>query len=139
MTAHEINKPTEGELEWVNGNLGRAWEMVVALGVTGVPNALEAPPPLPALDAAYELWRQRDEAERYPAPQVMNALGLALGQHLVNVGPFEWGVVGRDLVVHSHGKVVARPVELVTQMNASPQPGLIIGLMASVMKQAFPS
>jgi hypothetical protein len=93
-----ISPLTPNETAWVNEAVASARSLVGVLS----PADRAAPLEPAALDRAYaEWWRGR---ERGNANEVINALGAALGQRMIDQFGFGWAIVtdehGAELAVH---------------------------------------
>jgi Domain of unknown function (DUF3806) len=104
-----IERPNDAEHAWLEQNLRMAADL--AQRYTGVPHGL---PSLVSLGATFARWGAAPAEDREDANLVVNALGIALGQHLVNEVGLHWAVVsdesGTDLAVHGEvGEILVFP------------------------------
>jgi hypothetical protein len=107
--SQRIARPNDAEHAWREQNLRTAANL--AQRYAGVPSGL---PSLVALDATFAGWGAAPAEDREDASLVVNALGIALGQHLVNEAGLHWAVVsdesGTDLAVHGEaGDILVFP------------------------------
>jgi hypothetical protein len=104
-----IGLPNQAELRWVQNGIAVAARL--AAQYTGKEEAL---PSLDLLGETFAAWAAAPRASRGEPNAIVNALGLALGQHLVNGAGLEWAVVsdehGTDIAVHGEpGKILLFP------------------------------
>lgn len=96
----EIESPNEDEKAWITSNLKVARSIVAAYG-TGPRDTLDPG----TLDEALVAWANRPQKERIEPNDLVNALGIAFGQLLVETLGMKWMVAtdeqGADLAVHS--------------------------------------
>ncbi len=94
-----IQPLNQAELGWIGENLRVAADLAERLC-----GKREALPSLELLGATLVSWAQQPADQRGDPNAVVNALGLAFGQHLVNAADLEWVVVsdaqGTEIAVH---------------------------------------
>jgi len=104
-----IQPPNEAELAWIGKNLRLAADLAERLS-----GKREVLPSLELLGTIFASWAQLP-ADRQGDPNVVvNALGLAFGQHLVNAADLQWVVVsdaqGTEIAVHGQpGDILILP------------------------------
>src|SRR4051794_15252064 len=125
MGSQRIEDPTRAELEWAAGYVALAAEMVAA-------RHLGAGAGAPGVDELDALW-----AARLAAPQgvedpndLINAVGLAFGQRLVDDLGLRWVVVsdefGTELATHAApGDLLVFPANLVAKRWESRETGFL--------------
>jgi hypothetical protein len=108
--------PSEAELRWIAANLRRALHLA---GEHGDPKSSSAPS-LAALDRAWVAGcAELREGEGDPNP-LIQALGIAFGQYLVDRHGLEWVVatdpLGTEMAVYGEvGEVLVYPLNLVAK------------------------
>ena len=117
MGARKLEAPTEQERAWIADNLARATAMAKKYG--GDPETL-ARPTLAGLDGLWATWSAalRDSGDD-PNP-LINMVGVALGQHLVEALGLTWVIAtdeyGTELAVHGEpNDVLIYPCNLVAK------------------------
>ena len=88
MQDEPIGELSEHEIEWVTSQLALASRL--ALQYTGKRERL---PPPETLDGVLSAWLERLPGEREDVDTIVNALGLAFGQNLVERHGLEWAVL----------------------------------------------
>ena len=95
----QVQTLNSAERTWVHDNLALASSL--ATKYAGSSSEL---PPLPVLGKAFAAWAVQPVGEREDPNEVINALGMALGEHLARGLSLEWVVVtdehGTDLALH---------------------------------------
>jgi hypothetical protein len=112
----KISDPSPAELAWVDANLVKAREFVVAAGRQLEANEALSPDPL---DAAWSFWLSRLQAGEDPNPAI-NALALAFGKYLLDRLQLSWKVVedeyGTEVALHGQpNDVLIFPPNLVAK------------------------
>jgi hypothetical protein len=133
-----IEPLSASEMKWLDTNLALSRSFVNrhdgGTVVEGVPTAA-------ALDRAWSAWLAEWEsapAETREDPNpILNAVGVALGQHLVDVLGLRWAIVtdpyGTEVAVHGEpGEVLLFPPNLVGKRFANRTTGFIAPLLAQV-------
>jgi hypothetical protein len=117
IVGQRISELSAAERAWVDDNLAAAHRYVADAG-----HLLDGTQPLdpPALDAAWSFWLQAWPADEEDPNPVINALGLAFGQYLVDRLGLDWKVVedenGTEIAVHGQvGEVLVFPPNLVAK------------------------
>lgn len=93
----KLDAPNEGELAYISDHLGRAWAMAEKYGGG-------ATTPLGKLDGLWTSWCEAlRESGDDPNP-LINMVGIALGQHLVDTAGLAWVIAtdehGTELALH---------------------------------------
>jgi len=114
-----IEPLNEDEIAWVAQNLKLA-KTIVGTHIPGAQATLEPR----SLDNAFLGWSEKDQGETVDANTLVNALGIAFGQYLVDRLGMRWVVVsdeaGTDLAVHgSPGDILIFPTSAVAKRVAS--------------------
>ena len=111
----KVNAITDVEREWVAGQLAAAGRFVADYGSPRHPAGLDA------LDHAWASWLDRQSVDPEDPNTVINAVGVAFGQALVDSG-FAWVIAedadGTDLAVFclpGAGDVLVYPANLVAK------------------------
>jgi hypothetical protein len=112
--SQKISDPTPAEQVWITDNLAAARELLVNTGGDAT-NVLE--PSL--LDTTWAAWLREHDPDEDPNP-VINALGAAFGQHLVDRLGLAWKIVedehGTDLAVYgTPGDILIFPANLIAK------------------------
>jgi hypothetical protein len=135
--AQTISELSVAERAWVEDNLAAARRYVVDAGVSVDEGG--APDP-PALDAAWSFWLQAWPAEEEDPNPVINALGIAFGQYLVDRLGLDWKVVedeyGTEIAVHGQpGDVLVFPPNLVAKRLESRTVGFFVPVAGQIEQQ----
>jgi hypothetical protein len=114
-----IEPLNEDEIAWVAENLEIAKKIVGAY-TFGAQATLEPQ----SLDKAFLGWSENDQGKTVEANKLVNALGIAFGQYLVDRLGMRWAVVsdetGTDLAVHgSPGDILIFPTSAVAKRIAN--------------------
>ena len=109
MTDQKILALNDAEVRLVNDNLRLAGDL--AARYVGRREPL---PSLELLNETFLAWAKAEPEHREHPNIIVNALGMALGQHLVSAAGLEWAVVadeqGSDLAVHGQpGDILVFP------------------------------
>jgi hypothetical protein len=115
--AQRISELTDAERSWIDDNVAAARRYVED---AGHPLDGTRPPDPVALDAAWAFWLQAWPADEEDPNPVINALGMALGQYLVDRLGLDWKLVEDDdrteVAVHGQsGDVLVFPPILVAE------------------------
>jgi hypothetical protein len=119
VSEQAIEAPNQAELEWIESNLGIA--KALAAPYLDGEETLPAPPVLDQIFAGWlEDWRSLPEPERDDPNVYVNAVGVALGQALVDELGLEWAIVtdeyGTEIAVHGQpGDILVFPTNLVAK------------------------
>lgn len=110
----KLSEPNDAEREWIASNLVATRELVAE--VVGGKSDLEPA----ALDAAYAAWFANHDAEAEDPNPIINAFGIAFGQHLVDQLQLRWVVAadeqGAEMAVHGQpGDILVYPANLVAK------------------------
>ncbi len=99
MDQPKILPLNDAEIQWIQNHLIFAEQLVEKYT-----RKRESLPSLELLGDTYTAWANAPVDHREEVNDVINALGLALGQHLVNQAAMKWVVVsdkiGTDIAVH---------------------------------------
>ena len=131
----KILKPNASEEKWIQANLGLGQELVR----TFAPSSAGAPASLRSLDEAFAAWlAQHDPAKEDPNPMI-NAFGIAFGQHFVDKLHFSWAVVsdehGTEMAVHgSPGDIIVYPPNFVAKRYTSKATGFFESTFAEMKR-----
>jgi hypothetical protein len=113
---------TPAEHEWIVQQL-RDVRTFVAKTLGKEPAELPSPEDL---DQAFDAWRHSPSHDPAQANAIINCLGIAFGQHLVNSSPLRWVIAsddyGTELALHAlpgKGDVVVYPQNLVAKRYES--------------------
>ena len=115
MDLPRIEKPNPRELAWIQENIKLAQSLI---GSTGECTAAS----LASLDEAYAAWVELEPSEHAEINSVINAVGIYLGQCLVNQVGFKWIVATDDhgtelavLALPGKGDVIVYPANFVAK------------------------
>jgi Domain of unknown function (DUF3806) len=131
-----IEAPNESELNWIRQNIAVARALAEQYGVSS-----ERPLDANTLDGVYANrradWDQQDDGERLDPNDVVNAIGLAFGQSLVDQHGLHWVVAsdehGTEIAVHgSKGDLLVYPTNLVGKRFESGETGFLAPIAAEV-------
>ena len=130
-----VEAPNDSERKWIDANLRVSCSFVKAydasVEVTGVP-------PAAALDRAWTAWlrnwESQPEEDRDDPNPIINAVGIAFGQHLVNALGLEWAIVtdqhGTEIAVHGRpGNIIVFPPNLVAKRFERRTDGFVVPLL----------
>jgi Domain of unknown function (DUF3806) len=117
----KVNQLTEDERQWVQLQLAAAAQFVTDYGSERHPSGLDA------LDHAWASWLDRQSVDPEDPDTVINAVGVAFGQALVDaIAGFAWVIAedadGTDLAVYGlpgAGDVLVYPANLVAKRYES--------------------
>jgi hypothetical protein len=132
-----ISELNEAERAWVDDNVAAARRYVED---AGHPLAGSQPLDPAALDAAWAFWlRAWPAGEEDPNP-VINALGMALGQYLVERLGLAWKLVedefGTEVAVHGQpGDVLVFPPNLVAKRLDTRTVGFFVPVAGQIERQ----
>lgn len=117
MPAAKLEAPNANELAWIAENLARATAMAHKYG--GDAEAL-ARPTLGGLDQLWATWTASLREQAQDPNPLINMVGIALGQHLVDTLGLRWVIAsdeyGTELAVHGEpGNVLVFPCNLVAK------------------------
>jgi hypothetical protein len=132
----KIDQLTPAEHEWIAEQID-ATKLFVAETVGTVQNELPSPEDL---DQAFGSWlKTHDPAE---ANSVINCVGVAFGQHLVNTTPLEWVIAsdeyGTELAVYGlpgNGDILIYPQNFVTKRYEKGVGGFIKESINQIQRQ----
>ena len=132
-----ISELSVAERAWVEDNVAAARRYVLDAGVAVDGNGALDPP---ALDAAWSFWLQAWPAEEEDPNPVINALGIALGQYLVDRLGLDWKVVedeyGTEVAIHGQpGDVLVFPPNLVAKRLESRTVGFFVPVAGQIEQQ----
>jgi Domain of unknown function (DUF3806) len=118
----ETSPLTPAEDEWVSTQLAIAAEL--ARAYTG---ETEDPPNLERLDETWMAWQNDTDPEKTGPNTVVNALGVALGAHIIPALGLRWTIVtdayGTDLAVYGEqNNVTFFPANMVSKRLAENEP-----------------
>src|SRR5262245_55438096 len=113
----KIEAPNLAERDWIAANVGLALAMARPYG--GDSETTTAPT-LPALDLVWDIQGAMIRDERTDPNPLINMVGLAFGQRLVDELGLEWAVVtdeyGTEIAVHGEpGDILVFPTNLVAK------------------------
>jgi hypothetical protein len=129
-----VEHPNEAEQKWIAANLRVSRSFANAYAGHQVADGV---PPVEILDRAWTAWLgqwdAQPEGSREDPNPIVNAVGIAFGQHLVNALGLEWAVVtdqyGTEMAVHGNpGNIVVFPANLVAKRFESRTTGFIVPL-----------
>ena len=96
----KIDQLTSAEQDWILQQIGAAKEF--AYKTTGA-DPMDLPSP-EDLDQAFNSWLTSVSHDSADANSIVNCVGIAFGQHLVNTTPLQWVIAtddyGTELAVH---------------------------------------
>ena len=112
----KIEQLTPAEHQWISEQIATAKEFVSQI----IGKDQDDLPSAEALDEAFDSWlKSHDPSE---ANDVVNCIGVAFGQHLVNTTPLEWVIAsdeyGTELAVYAfpgNGDVLVYPQNFVAK------------------------
>jgi hypothetical protein len=117
-TTPKIEPLANAEVEWVKAQLANALKFVAALS----PADAGQPLSLAALDRAFASWLASAPAEVDLINAIINCVGIAFGQALVDGAGLQWVIAtdkhGTDLAVHGlpgQGDVLVYPANFVAK------------------------
>lgn len=121
MGQQKITDLTPGEQDWIARNLAKAGEVAERYGLG--PDAESRLGPA-TLDRAWAAWLAEHQRGADDPNSIINAFGIALGQHFVDRLGLEWKVVqddqGTEMAVWGRaGDVLVFPPNLVGKRYAS--------------------
>jgi uncharacterized protein DUF3806 len=140
VASQEIEAPNERELEWVQSHLAVARHLAALH--TGNEDALL--PDVHLLDEIFaawlEAWRTQPPSEREDPNLLINAIGLAFGQALVDELRLEWAIVtdehGTEIAVHGQpGDILVFPPNLVAKRFETGDTGFLVPIYDEIVKQ----
>jgi hypothetical protein len=116
VVAQRISELNDAERAWVADNVAAARRYVEDAGLPVDGQPLDPA----ALDAAWSFWLQAWPAGEEDPNSLINALGMALGQYLVDRLGLDWKLVedeyGTEVAVHGQpGDVLVFPPNLVAK------------------------
>ena len=134
MLDARIDELSEHEIDWVTSQLSLAARLALEYG--GKRERLPSPE---TLDAALSAWRERLPEQREDVDTIVNALGLALGQNLVESHGLEWVIMsdrhGPAIALHGEpGDVRVFPMSLTARGLAQGEAGFFARLFEAVGK-----
>lgn len=136
-----IERPNEAERAWIQANLQVSRSFATSYSGARV---AERVPPLELLDHAWTQWlgewEARPPAERDDPNPVINGVGIAFGQHLVDALGLEWGVVtdeyGTELAVHGEpANIIVFPANLIAKRFEGRTVGFIVQVFHQVRSE----
>ena len=135
--AQKISELTDAERAWVDDNAAAARRYVEDAGQPVEGTALDPA----ALDAAWAFWLQGWPADQEDPNPVINALGLAFGQYLVEHLDLAWKVVeddsGTEIAVHGDpGDILVFPANLVAKRLETRTVGFFVPIAEQIERQA---
>lgn len=109
-----IEPPNEDELAWIAENIKAARSIVATYAMA------QGPLEPHSLDEAISAWSRDPREERVEPNALVNALGIAFGQYLVEKLGMRWAVVsdehGTDIAVHGiPGDILVFPTAAVAK------------------------
>jgi hypothetical protein len=124
----------DGERKWIEAHLGIARSFVGSFA--GIEPTGERPA-LHDLDAAWSAWLP--QWERHDPNHIINAVGIAIGEHLIAALDLRWVVAtdeyGTELAVHGEpGNVIVYPANLVAKRFESRTAGFIAPLVSQMVE-----
>ena len=134
--AQRISELNDAERAWVADNVAAARRYVED---AGLPVDVQLLDPA-ALDAAWVFWLQAWPADEEDPNPVINALGMALGQYLVDRLGLDWKLVedeyGTEVAVHGQpGDVLVFPPNLVAKRLESRTVGFFVPVAGQIERQ----
>ena len=135
--AQKISELTDAERAWVDDNVAAARRYVEDAGHPAAGALLDPA----ALDAAWAFWLQGWPADQEDPNLVINALGLAFGQYLVEHLDLAWKVVedefGTEIAVHGDpGDILVFPANLVAKRLETRTVGFFVPIAEQLERQA---
>ena len=134
----KIDNLTDKEKQWVEAQLqiARSFVSVYAPGDT-------APlPQLETLDRAWEVWLATDEKDSATINGIINGVGIAFGQWLVNEATLEWVVASdansSEMAVFGlpgKGDVLVYPAPLVAKRYERREAGFLVPIYQEITAQ----
>jgi len=130
----KLSKPNDAEREWIANNLVATRELVAEVG-DGTADLTPS-----ALDAGYAAWFSQHDAETEDPNPVVNAFGIAFGQHMVDQLQLEWVVAsdeqGTEMAVHGQpGDILVYPPNLVAKRYTARETGFFAPLFSNMQEQ----
>jgi hypothetical protein len=128
-----ITEPTSAEITWIDENVALARKMVGQAGRSMEPQDRVGPDDLDAVWSQWiERWRPGEDAN-----PVINALGLALGNYLVDRADLSWKVVedeyGTEIALHGQpGDILIFPTNLVAKRFESRTKEFFVAIVAEL-------
>ncbi|MCC5876152.1 MAG: DUF3806 domain-containing protein [Candidatus Sumerlaeia bacterium] len=114
----KISQLTEQEVAWISSQVGEASNFVGAWS----PDDAGQPLSLPALDRAFAAWLESKETDTKTINGVINSVGVAFGQFLVDDAGLSWVIasdeIGTELAVHGlpgKGDILVYPTNFVAK------------------------
>ncbi|HMG44895.1 MAG TPA: DUF3806 domain-containing protein [Acidimicrobiales bacterium] len=128
----EIDGLSDGEREWIGAQLAVAVEL--AQRFTG---DTEPVPSLERLDETLRRWRSTGEPSDPDVDTVVNALGIAYGEHVRQQLRLDWVIAtdeyGTDLALHGQpGDVVIHPANATAKRVVAGDEGFFPSLYAAM-------
>ena len=115
---HQIEKLAAAESEWISQQLEAAAQFVT---ITNGNDTQDLPSP-EELDQAFHTWLNSPTHNPSEANSVINCVGIAFGQHLVDRTPLEWVIAsdqyGTELAVYGlpgQGDILVYPQNFVAK------------------------
>ena len=134
--AQMISELNDAEQMWVQDNVAAARRYVEDAG-----HPVDGPPLDPAaLDVAWSFWLHGWPADQEDPNPVINAIGLAFGQYLVEHLGLAWKVVedefGTEIAVHGDpGDILVFPANLVAKRLESRETDFLVPVAAWMEEQ----
>jgi hypothetical protein len=134
--AQRISELNDAERAWVDDNVAAARRYVEDAGHPADGQPLDPA----ALDAAWSFWLQAWPAGEEDPNPVINALGLAFGQYLVDRLDLDWKLVedeyGTEVAVHGQpGDVLVFPPNLVAKRLETRTVGFFVPVAGQIERQ----
>lgn len=133
----ELTALTISESQWRGQQLEAARRLVERYCGTS-----EMPPSLPSLDEAVSGWFEDHDSDRPDANDVVSAIGVALGHHLVRATALIWVMatddVGTEIAVHDPetGRLV-RPSNLVADHLVANDRGFVTAISTELVARTL--
>lgn len=136
MSSAKLQAPNEQERAWIADNLARATAMAKKYG--GDEETL-ARPTLQGLDGVWVTWQAALRKSGDDPNPLINMIGIAFGQHLVDALGLEWVIAtdeyGTQLAVHGEpNNVLVYPCNLVAKRWESREPAFLAKVGAQMVR-----
>ena len=100
----------------------------------------EMPPSLASLDRAIDGWFDDEADDRPDANDLVNAVGVALGHHLVKATDLIWVMstdeAGTELAIHGGpGDVLVHPCKLVAKRIVDDERGFVVHIYTDLVER----
>jgi len=112
----QFDRPNDAELQWLQSSIEGAKQLIARFS----PSDSGQPITSAALDSAWAAWLATTEKDVNRINEVINSIGLAFGQILVDTSGFEWVVASDEkgcdmaiLALPGKGDVLSYPLHVI--------------------------